>query len=123
MAPSLPQFSALRLRAYIFRLPLFTRAILFVIALFWLVGFMPFFDIPAWGALIPSEMGIATMYRTNTFPLIHAGFFHMLFNCLALAPLLERFEGEWGTLVTVALFMGREFDSSFGCLGKGETMR
>jgi hypothetical protein len=49
------------------------------------------------------------VYRTNTFPLVHAGFFHAFFNILALTPLLERFEAEYGTLTTLALFMGREY--------------
>jgi glycosylphosphatidylinositol transamidase len=48
------------------------------------------------------------VYRTNTFPLIHAGFFHAFMNILALTPLLERFEAEYGTLTTLALFLGRE---------------
>lgn len=37
---------------------------------------------------------------------MHLGFFHMFFNAIALAPLLERFESEFGTLVTLALFTG-----------------
>jgi len=49
------------------------------------------------------------VYRTNTFPLVHAGFFHAIMNILALTPLLERFEAEYGTLTTLALFMGRMF--------------
>ena len=48
------------------------------------------------------------MYRTNTFPLVHAGFFHTFMNIIALTPLLERFEAEYGTLTTLALFLGRE---------------
>lgn len=48
------------------------------------------------------------MYRTNTYPFIHLGFFHMLMNVLALTPLLERFESEYGTLTALALFMGRK---------------
>jgi glycosylphosphatidylinositol transamidase len=51
------------------------------------------------------------VYRLNTYPFIHTGFFHALFNALAVAPLLERFESEHGTLTAVALFVGRE------CLG------
>lgn len=50
-----------------------------------------------------------TVYRTNTFPLIHNGIFHTFFNLIALAPLLERFEAEYGTLTSLALFVGREF--------------
>lgn len=52
------------------------------------------------------------MYRLNTFPFIHMGFFHALLNILALTPLLERFEAEHGTLTSVALFIGRKC-----CLG------
>jgi len=37
---------------------------------------------------------------------MHLGFFHLLFNVIALAPLLERFESEFGTLVTLVLFTG-----------------
>lgn len=48
------------------------------------------------------------MYRLNTYPFIHAGFFHAFINTLALTPLLERFEAEHGTLTAVALFIGRE---------------
>lgn len=53
-------------------------------------------------------MTIFTVYRLNTYPFIHTGFFHTLFNALALTPLLERFEAEHGTLTAVALFIGRK---------------
>jgi glycosylphosphatidylinositol transamidase len=145
MAPSLPQFSAARMRSYVFRLPLFTRAIVFVIIALWIVSMQSVWDVKQWGALIPKEIGLAssmspffkaiiftycfedsycsrgrncvnmanktanTVYRTNTFPLVHAGFFHMIMNVIALTPLLERFEAEYGTLTTLALFMGREW--------------
>lgn len=49
------------------------------------------------------------MYRLNTFPFIHTGFFHAALNVLALTPLLERFEAEHGTLTSIALFVGREY--------------
>ncbi|PBP19212.1 Rhomboid-like protein [Diplocarpon rosae] len=106
MAPSLPQFSAVRMRSYIFRLPLFTRGIILVILLFWIASIQSVWDVQQWGALIPEEIGLSSMYRTNTFPLIHAGFLHAFLNILALTPLLERFEAEYGTLTTLALFMG-----------------
>jgi membrane associated rhomboid family serine protease len=48
------------------------------------------------------------VYRLNTFPLIHQNFFHMIFNILALTPLMERFEAEFGTLTSLSLFFGRE---------------
>jgi membrane associated rhomboid family serine protease len=44
----------------------------------------------------------------STFPLIHLNIFHALVNVVALTPLMERFESEYGTLTTLALFFGRE---------------
>lgn len=46
------------------------------------------------------------MYRLNTYPLLHKSLLHLLFNTLALTPLLERFEAEHGTLTTLLLFTG-----------------
>lgn len=62
------------------------------------------------------------MYRLNTFPFIHLNVFHAAVNILALTPLLERFESEYGTLTSVALFFGREFAlvSPLGKNGKRE---
>ena len=48
------------------------------------------------------------MYRLNTYPLIHLGILHAILDTLALVPLLERFEAEHGTLLTGAMFLGRE---------------
>ena len=52
------------------------------------------------------------VYRLNTYPLIHLGFLHALLNTLALVPLMERFEAEHGTLLTAAMFFGRELSTS-----------
>jgi glycosylphosphatidylinositol transamidase len=60
MPPSLPQFSAARMRSYLFRLPLFTRCIILVIIIFWLVSLQSAWDVAQWGALIPAEIGLAT---------------------------------------------------------------
>lgn len=46
------------------------------------------------------------MYRLNTYPLLHRNFLHFVLNILALTPLLERFEAEHGTIVTLLLFTG-----------------
>jgi len=46
------------------------------------------------------------VYRLNTFPFLHLGFFHYLVNMIAFIPLLDRFEAEFGTLVTFILFTG-----------------
>jgi len=106
MAPTLPTFNPARLRSYIFRLPLFTRIVLLLIVAFWILELQSAWDVIQWGGLIPREIGLGTMYRLNTYPIIHVGFFHALFNALALTPLMERFEAENGTLVTVAMFAG-----------------
>ena len=50
---------------------------------------------------------VRIVYRLNTYPLIHVNFLHALFNAFALTPLMERFEAENGTLVTLAMFFGR----------------
>ncbi|OAX83142.1 hypothetical protein ACJ72_02502 [Emergomyces africanus] len=103
--PPLP-FNPGRLRSYILRLPLFTRVVLLLIAVFWVLGIQPLWDVAQWGALIPNEVGLASMYRLNTYPIVHNGLFHTFWNMLALTPLLERFEAEHGTLTSVALFIG-----------------
>ncbi|KAK0764583.1 hypothetical protein N5P37_002049 [Trichoderma harzianum] len=104
--PSIQGFNTLRARSYIFRLPLFTRAILLAIICFWLASLPGYWDVRLWGSLIPDKMSFAAGYRLNTFPLIHLNFLHAVLNVVALTPLMERFESEYGTLTTLALFFG-----------------
>lgn len=104
--PSVQSFNTLRARSYVSRLPLFTRAIIVLILAVWVAGFQSVLDVQQWGALIPDQVSIFAAYRLSTFPLVHLNFLHALFNVLALTPLMERFEGEYGTLTTVALFFG-----------------
>jgi hypothetical protein len=54
-------------------------------------------------------------YRLSTFPLIHLNAIHVGLNLVALVPLMERFENEYGTLTSLALFFGRENSISFLC--------
>jgi len=136
MAPTLPQFNPARLRSYIFRIPLFTRVVLLLLVIFWISELQSIWNVVQWGALIPQEVGLSTswcpqscmrissqrvptiwkltllfvfsVYRLNTYPLIHVNFLHASFNALALTPLMERFEAEHGTLLTGAMFGGRE---------------
>lgn len=58
--------------------------------------------------LIGTGLTCRAVYRLNTYPIIHTGFFHAILNAVALTPLLERFEAEHGTLTSIALFVGRE---------------
>jgi membrane associated rhomboid family serine protease len=95
---------------------------------FWAAGVQSVWDLRQWGALIPSEVNLATgktlpsaddhgpikntddlvvAHRLTSFPLIHLNLFHALVNIVALTPLMERFESEYGTLTTLALFFGR----------------
>lgn len=56
---SLPQFDGRRVRSYLFRLPLCTRALLVVIVAFWIASLrLSWFQ--QWAALIPSEMNLGT---------------------------------------------------------------
>ncbi|KAL2441791.1 Rhomboid protein 2 [Exophiala dermatitidis] len=95
-----------RLRSYLLRLPLFTRLVLLAIVAFWLLEFQTVWSVIQWGSLAPKEIGFGSLYRLNTFAFIHNGFWHMLMDAICLIPLLERFEAEWGTLNSLALFMG-----------------
>ena len=58
--PTIPSFSAARVRSYIFRLPLFTRGVLIVIVACSLLGIQSVWDLRAWGALIPEKTGLTT---------------------------------------------------------------
>ncbi|ETS84039.1 Rhomboid protein 2 [Pestalotiopsis fici W106-1] len=104
--PNIHGFSTLRARSYVLRLPLFTRAMIFIIVALQFVGLQTVWDLRQWGSLIPDQISFGTAYRINTFPLIHINFFHMLLNVLTLMPLLERFENEHGTLTSLAMFFG-----------------
>ncbi|KAF6812535.1 rhomboid protein 2 [Colletotrichum sojae] len=106
MASSVTSFSTLRARSYIFRLPLFTRIVLLVIIAAWIAGFQSVWRLSEWGALIPDQLSFTSSYRMNTYPFIHLNFIHVALNLVALTPLLERFEAEFGTLTSIALFIG-----------------
>jgi membrane associated rhomboid family serine protease len=47
------------------------------------------------------------VHRLNTYPFLHTGLLHLVMNLLAITSLLERFEAEYGTLITLLLFTGR----------------
>ncbi|TGJ77545.1 hypothetical protein E0Z10_g10726 [Xylaria hypoxylon] len=104
--PNIQSFNAQRARSYLLRIPLFTRAMIVIMFALALVGIQDSWNIREWGALIPLELNLTSGYRVNTFPLIHKSMLHAIFNILALTPLLERFETEFGTLTSLALFFG-----------------
>ncbi|CAK7201877.1 Putative rhomboid protease [Sporothrix eucalyptigena] len=106
-SPAAAAFNPTRsMRSYLARLPLFTRVVAAIIVALYILDWLPFWDLRAWGSLVPSKLSFATLYRTNTFPLIHISLFHMLANVAALIPLMDRFECEHGTITTLALFFG-----------------
>ncbi|KAK3305541.1 Gaa1-like protein [Chaetomium strumarium] len=104
--PNVRMLGLPRAGSYINRLPLFTRGILAAIVLFEALCLQSWWDVRAWGALVPEEIGFATLYRANTYPFIHLNVLHLIPNLLALTPMLERFENEYGTLTSLALFLG-----------------
>lgn len=59
MAYTFVQFNPVRIRSYIFRLPLCTRVLIFAIFALWLAG-IPLTWLRAWAALIPQEVGLTT---------------------------------------------------------------
>ncbi|OAQ79085.1 rhomboid family domain-containing protein [Purpureocillium lilacinum] len=62
----------------------------------------------------PFDMGCEQLgaYRLSTFPLVHLNLIHAALNVIALTPLMERFESEYGTLTTLALdYHSRDFIS------------
>ena len=65
MAPTLPQFNPARLRSYVFRIPLFTRIILVLILLFWILELQTAWDIAQWGALVPLQVNFSTSTSTS----------------------------------------------------------
>lgn len=72
-------FNTLRARSYVFRLPLFTRAVIVAVAVFWVLDLQPLWDVRAWGALIPKQFGITTSGFPPTFLcllLLHPYFSH-----------------------------------------------
>lgn len=63
MAPALtlPSLNASRARSYVFRLPLFTRVIVAALVGVWVVQVVvPGWDLKAWGALVPAEVGLSS---------------------------------------------------------------
>ncbi|TDZ35113.1 Rhomboid protein 2 [Colletotrichum spinosum] len=106
MAPNVTAFSTLRARSYIFRLPFFTRVVVVIIVGAWLGSLQSAWDVKQWGALIPDQLTFTSSYRMNTFPFVHVNLIHVVLNLVALTPLLERFEAEFGTLTSIALFIG-----------------
>lgn len=106
MALSFPQFNSARFRSYVFRLPLATRLVVgFIFVVFW-ASFLFQDGLKPWGSLAPNKVDFTSLYRLTTYAIIHESFVQLLINLLALTPLLERFEAENGTLVTVALVSG-----------------
>ncbi|KAF9870404.1 hypothetical protein CkaCkLH20_12071 [Colletotrichum karsti] len=106
MASNVTTFSTLRARSYIFRLPLFTRIVVVAIVAAWAASLQSTWDVKDWGALIPDQLSFTASYRMNTYPFVHVNFIHVFLNLVALTPLLERFEAEFGTLTSIALFIG-----------------
>ncbi|PHH58394.1 hypothetical protein CDD81_6339 [Ophiocordyceps australis] len=103
--PGIRDLNASSFWIFIQRLPLVTRIIILLITLCWMVG-LYWQKLSDWGSLVPSKVFLTSAYRLSTFPLIHKNLTHAVVNVLALTPLMERFENEYGSLSTLALFFG-----------------
>lgn len=60
--PTLQSFSAGRAKSYVYKLPLFTRLVVFILVATWAAGVVlgARWDIQAWGALVPDEVGLTS---------------------------------------------------------------
>jgi hypothetical protein len=70
MMPSFPQFNPLRLRSYIFRLPLCTRLLLTACVALW-IATIPFGWLRDWASLEPDKVNFGT---SRWFSVILSGF-------------------------------------------------
>lgn len=58
---TIPNLNASRARSYVYRLPLFTRVVIAAIVAAWVVQVaVPGWDLHAWGALVPAEIGLSS---------------------------------------------------------------
>lgn len=60
MASSPPRYHPARLRSYLYRLPLATRAVLLLVVCFWLATLQSRWDVVQWGALIPDKVTLTS---------------------------------------------------------------
>lgn len=58
--PIVRGFSTVRARSYVFRLPLFTRLVVAVIFLFWIIALPGLWDVRGWGALVPDKVSFTS---------------------------------------------------------------
>src|SRR5215469_13008190 len=49
---------------------------------------------------------VPTAHRLTTYPFLHVGLVHLLFNIISLTPLLSEFESQHGSINTLILFSG-----------------
>lgn len=54
-----------RVLSYLVRLPLFTRAVDIIIVAFWVLGLQGFWDVKAWGGLVPDKLSFTTGERVS----------------------------------------------------------
>ena len=54
------QLNPVRFQKYLFRLPLFTRIILLLLLLFWILELQSAWDVATWGALVPQSVSLSS---------------------------------------------------------------
>lgn len=121
------RFNPTRLRSWFNRVPLFTRLVVVLILGVWGTSFAIPWILTA-GALVPAEVGLMSseslvlfshsdkleltnndlVQCLNTYPVVHSGIIQLAFTLTALVPLLQLFEAEHGTLICLAMFIGRK---------------
>lgn len=104
-------------------LPIFTFGITAAMALFFLLTI--FTSIISSFSLKPSDVPNFELSRLTTYPLIHVSFLQLVLSLGLFIPLSSRFERKFGTLRSLAMFLG-PFESVPGllyCLVNGVILR
>lgn len=85
-------------------LPLFTLGVTAAMFLFWFLSFVS--SIATAFALKPSDLGNFELSRLTTYPLVHSSSMQFIISIAAFVPLCSRFERQYGTLRSLAMFLG-----------------
>jgi membrane associated rhomboid family serine protease len=98
--PASVQFATPRMTPVV-KIVLIASAVLFVLDL---VGQRTGFSLSAWFGFVPARLLEAWVWQPFTYPFLHAGLFHLLFNLLVIWTIGAELEALWGTRTFVGFF-------------------
>ncbi|KAK9462777.1 uncharacterized protein V1516DRAFT_671093 [Lipomyces oligophaga] len=95
----------LALRDRFVSLPYLTAMVCGVMTAYYGIALLLYPDFPNSLALDPARILTGSIYRLLTYPLVHQGLVHLVFNVFALVPVLSSFEEETGTVGTAGALL------------------